>query len=343
MQRKKILFLVGSANQTTQMHQIAAAMGDYDCFFSQLYSTHPLIKWLVKKGFFDNTILAGKFKQQADQYLRENGLLNDYAAGIYNNTYDMVVCCSDLLVDPSIRTTKTVFVQEGMTDPVTPWGRIVHFLKLPALAAMNTAFNGSGNKCDIYCVASEGYKQQFAAWGTEAQRILVTGIPNYDNIQTFTRNNFPHSDYVMVATSDIRETFKHEDRRAFIRHCVTIANGRQLLFKLHPNEDKTRAVNEIKEIAPANTLVYTEGNTGEMIANCEELITQYSTVVYIGIALGKKVHSYFDVAELRRLAPIQNNGASAANIADVCRGYLEHKGSAEAFLRQYQLPKPEYV
>ncbi|PSL35552.1 hypothetical protein [Chitinophaga ginsengisoli] len=338
MQKKKILFLVGSSNQTTQMHQIAIALRDYDCFFSQLYSTHPFVKWVLKKGFLDNTILGGRFKQQSDQYLRENGLMNDYAASIYNNTYDLVVCCSDLLVDRSICTTKTVFVQEGMTDPVTLWAKIVHFLKLPALTAMNTAFNGSGNKCDIYCVASEGYKQQFIRYGTDAKRILVTGIPNYDNIRAFCNNNFPHSDYVMVATSDIRETFKSENRKAFIQNCVAIANGRQLLFKLHPNEDKKRAVDEIKALTPPNTLIYTEGNTGEMIANCDELITQYSTVVYIGIALGKKVHSYFDVDELKRLAPLQNDGTSATTIADICRRYVEHKGSRESFLSQYQLP-----
>jgi hypothetical protein len=30
------------------------------------------------------------------------------------------------------------------------------------------------------------------------------------------------------------------------------------------------------------------GNTNEMIANCSELITQYSTVVYVGMVFGKK-------------------------------------------------------
>lgn len=343
MKRKKILFLVGSINQTTQMHKIATVLSEYDCFFSQLYSTHPLIKWGVKRRLFDSTILAGRFKQQSDHYLKAHGLVNDYAAESFKNTYDMVVCCSDLLVDPSIRTTKTVFVQEGMTDPVTLWGRIVHLLKLPAVLAMNTAFNGGGNKCDIYCVASEGYKQQFTRYGTDAQRILVTGIPNYDDIGIFRNNSFPHSDYVMVATSDIRETFRYENRKAFIRRCIVIANGRKLLFKLHPNEDKKRAIREIEALTAANTLIFTEGNTGEMIANCEELITQYSTVAYIGIVLGKKVHSYFNVDQLKRLAPVQNNGTSAMAIADVCRRYLEHKGSAETFLSQYQLPKLQCI
>ncbi|MEI9935149.1 MAG: hypothetical protein WDM71_09950 [Ferruginibacter sp.] len=62
-----------------------------------------------------------------------------------------------------------------------------------------------------------------------------------------------------------------------------------MIFKLHPNEQEERAISEIKECAPESALIYTEGSTEHMIANCDELITQYSTVVYIGIALNKKV------------------------------------------------------
>jgi hypothetical protein len=54
-------------------------------------------------------------------------------------------------------------------------------------------------------------------------------------------------------------------------------------------------------------------------------------VVYTGIALGKKVHSWFDVDELKKLAPIQNGGISAQKIAQVCRAYTNHKGISENF------------
>jgi hypothetical protein len=47
--------------------------------------------------------------------------------------------------------------------------------------------------------------------------------------------------------------------------------------------------------------------------------------------LGKEVHSYFDVAMLRRLAPLQNGGKSAKNIANVCRALLE---SEPAYLKK---------
>jgi hypothetical protein len=331
--RKKILFIVGSLNQTSQMHQVAAQLPEYDCFFSQLYSKNFLIRHAVRRGILDTTILGGEFKRKSDDYLDQHGLANDYGRSVYDNQYDMAVLCSDLYVPRDLRPLKTVWVQEGMTDPITPWARWTRRLGLPAYWAANTAFNGCSNICDIYCAASEGYKQQFIRLGTDPGRIFVTGIPNFDHAAVHLDNSFPHRGYVLAATSDIRETFRKDDRPAFIRRCAALAAGRQLIFKLHPNEDKERAIREIREVAPLETLIFTEGNTEQMIANCVELITQYSTVVYIGIALGKKVHSHFDVEKLKQLAPVQNGGQSAALIADMCRRYVEFKGAREEFLR----------
>jgi hypothetical protein len=131
---------------------------------------------------------------------------------------------------------------------------------------------------------------------------------------------------VLVATSDTRETFKFENRRKLIRHCVETAAGRKLIFKLHPNENHARAIDEIREEAPGS-LVFTDGNIEHMIANCEVLITRFSSVVYIGMALGKEVHSDFPMDELRRQTPLQNGGVSACNIAAVCQDVLNnHSG-----------------
>ena len=331
---KKILFTIGSPNQASQMHQIASLLPEYDCYFTQLYSKHPVVKWFMRRGYLETTILSGEFKTKGDAYLQRHCLRNDYAREIYKNEYDLAVLCTDLLVTNELRKMKTIWVQEGMTDPVTPLAKWTHRLGLPAWTAMNTAYNGSGNICDIYCAASAGYKAQFSKWGTDASRIFVTGIPNYDHAAAYLDNHFPHRGYVMVATSDIRECFGKDDRSVFIRRCVEIAAGRPLLFKLHPNEQRDRAIGEIRQFAPAGTMIFTEGCTEHMIANCEELITQYSTVVYTGIALGKKVYSYFDVEKLKQLAPIQNGGTSAANIANLCRQYIEFKGMIPAFLER---------
>jgi hypothetical protein len=336
---KKILFTIGSPNQASQMQQIASLLPEYDCYFTQLYSKHPVVKWFVSKGYLDTTILSGEFKRKGDAFLQRNRLRNDYAQSVYKHEYDMAVLCTDLLVTKELRRLKTVWVQEGMTDPVTPLAKWTRRFGLPAYFAKNTAFNGSGNICDIYCAASIGYKEQFIRWGTDAGRIFVTGIPNYDNAAAYLDNHFPYDGYVLVATSDARECFNKDDRPAFIRDCVRIAGGRQMIFKLHPNEQKERAIAEIRQNAPANSLIFAEGPTEQMIANCEELITQYSTVVYTGIALGKKVHSYFDVDQLKKLAPVQNGGSSAARIADLCRRYIEFKGTREDFLKKAAILK----
>jgi hypothetical protein len=76
-----------------------------------------------------------------------------------------------------------------------------------------------------------------------------------------------------------------------------------------------------------------------MIANCEEFITQYSSAVYVGMALGKKVHSLFDIEELKHQMPIQNGGTSAKNIAHICRDFLAFKGKKEDFMRNYYFKK----
>ena len=48
MAKKKILFIIGSPNQTRQMHQISSFLkDDYDCWFSQFYPDYGFEKmWL---------------------------------------------------------------------------------------------------------------------------------------------------------------------------------------------------------------------------------------------------------------------------------------------------------
>ena len=334
--RKKILFITGSINQTSQMHQIAQQLSEYDCWFSQIFADSPFINMAIDyTSLVDRTVLAGQFKENSEKYCREHGLQMDYKAK--KNRYDLVVYCSDLIIPDRMLQTKTLWVQEGMIDELTFMSKLVKKLHLPPYLAVGTSLNGSSNICDVYCAASEGYKRFFSELGTNSDRIFVTGMPNFDNCQRFLDNSLTARDYVLVATSDIRECFRQDDRPAFIKKCVEIAAGRQLIFKLHPNEIVDRAIAEIKEYAPENTLIYTSGNINEMIANCDELITQFSTVVYVGIALGKKVHSYFDVDELHRLAPVQNGGTSAKNIAQICKDFVEYQGKKEEFAPNYIL------
>jgi hypothetical protein len=170
-------------------------------------------------------------------------------------------------------------------------------------------------------VASEVYRELFVRKGVKPAKIEVTGIPNFDDCISFLRNDFPYRGYVLGATSCLRETWKPEDRNGFIRRCLDVADGRALLFKLHPNENRERARQEIERLAP-RALVFDSGNTNHMIANCEALVTRYSSVVYVALALGKEVHADVDEITLRRLMPIQNGGTSARRIAAVCRRFL---------------------
>jgi len=333
--RKKVLFITGSLNQASQMHQIASLLPEYDCWFSQIFTDSKIVNFFIRNTPIANgTALAGQFRKNTENYLESHDLQMDYKA--LKNDYDLVVFCSDMIVPKRLRKNKTVWVQEGMIDKATLMTHIVKTFGLPISITGNTSLNGSTNICDIYCAASKGYKEFFTENGTDNNRIIVTGIPNYDNLERFADNNFPYRDYVMVATTDMRETFRNENRPAFIKEAVKIAAGRRLLFKLHPNEKFDRAEKEIKQYAPAGTLIYHTGNTNEMIANCSELITQYSTVVYTGIALGKKVYSWFDGEQLKALMPIQNNGTSALNIAGICRNYIAFNGARDAFLKVYQ-------
>ncbi|MGI4871409.1 MAG: hypothetical protein ACRYFX_09560 [Janthinobacterium lividum] len=338
---KKALYLVGSPNQTTQMHQVAQLLADeYEPYFSQLYYDgwmRGFYEWLLRHNILDKTVVQGLVKEKADRYLTEQNLRNDFENRVFGHDYDLVVCCSDIVVPwPLLARTKSVFVQEGMTDPLNLWARLVKkFTHFPILT-ISTALNGMNNCCDVYCVASPGYARHFEQIGVDKDKIIVTGIPNFDDIAKLRNNTFPLRDYVMVATTDMRETFRPENRPKFIRHATRIAAGRQMLFKFHPNEHLDRATAEVKKHAPPGTLIYTSGNTEEMIANAAELVTQYSTVAYVGLALGIPTHSYFDIEDLKRKMPTQNGGRSARYIADICRQYGRFEGTGPQFLRQYR-------
>jgi len=317
-QMKKILFICGSLNQTTQMHQVSRHLPDYDCCFSPYYGD-GIVKVLARRGLLDFTVLGGPFRQSTERYLQEHSCNIDHEGK--SNNYELVVTCSDLIVQKNIRNKKVILVQEGMTDPENITYHLVRTLSLPRYLA-STSMTGLSHAYKKFCVASEGYRDLFIKKGVRAEKIVVTGIPNFDNVRQYLNNDFPYKNFVFVATSDTRETFKFDNRKAFLKKAAGIADGRQLIFKLHPNENFGRSAKEIEKFAPGS-LVLTDGNAHHMVANCDTLITQYSSLAFTGIALGKEVHSYFDLHMLRRLTPLQNEGSSGRKISDVCRSCLQ--------------------
>ena len=317
MRRPKVLFICGSLNQTTQMHQVADQLVECDRFFTS-YFDEGYTNVLKHLRLTEMTPLGYKLSARTIAYLERHNLPIDPAGR--NGPYDLVLTCSDLVVPGSIRRYPVVLVQEGMTDPEGFWFRVWRRYRWFPRWLAGTAVTGLSGEYTMFCVASEGYRRHFVSRGADPEKIVVTGIPNFDNCRRFCDNTFPYRDFVLVCTSDVRETFGREDRKSFILNAVRIANGRQLIFKLHPNERAGRATREIERHAPG-ALVYQTGSAEEMIANCSVLITRYSSTAYVGLALGKEVHSDFDVEDLRQKLPIQT-GTAPQEIAAVCRRML---------------------
>lgn len=322
---KKILFICGSLNQTTQMHKIAQhLMDEYDCYFTPYYAD-GLINLLARWGWLIFTVLGGRHRRETQDYLAKNKLKVDERGEKYS--YDLIVTCSDLIVQKNLKGKRVVLVQEGITEPEGFVYKLVRRLKLPRYLA-NTATNGLSDAYDIFCVASQGYAEHFIRKGVKPEKIAITGIPNFDDMQSFYKNTFPLRGYVLVATTPYRETFRADNRMLFIRQCLDIAKGRPLIFKLHPMENASRAAREIHALAP-RAIVLTHGNVSEMIANASVVITQQSTCTFVAVALGKEVYTKLNIEELKRLMPIQNGGASARRIAKVC-ARLIHTPAAQS-------------
>jgi hypothetical protein len=338
LMKANILFICGSLNQTTMMHKISLSLPMHDCFFTPFYA-EGLIGQCSRMGLLDFTILGGKHAQNTKQYLAQERLPIDF--GGQSRRYDLVVTCTDLIMQNNIRSGRIVLVQEGMILPEGALYYFVRYLGMPRFLA-NTAATGLSNAYDIFCVASPGYRELFIQRGVNPDKIVVTGIPNFDNAASYLNNNFPHRNYVLATTTSARETGMRADRIAFIHKVKQIAAGREILFKLHPNENIERAKAEIEKIIPEAT-IYTTGNVHEMIANCDEMVTELSSVVFTALALGKKIHADFDLQSLRDLMPIQNGGTSAQNIARICEELLEQpmpqaQRSSWSFSRLFKLP-----
>jgi hypothetical protein len=313
-----ILFICGSLNQTTQMHQIAKQLADYNCYFTPFYAD-GIEDFAARQGWLNSTVLGGRHMQDTRTYLVSHDLPVDFRGEA--RPYELVVTCSDLIIPKNIRHKRVVLIQEGMTVPEGPAFHLVRALRFLPRYLANTAAAGLSDSYDLFCVASEGYRELFIRKGVRPDKIAVTGIPNFDNLAENLENPFPMRGYVLVATSANRESMQYEDRPAFLRKCVEIAKGRPLIFKLHPLENVERARQEIIKAAH-DAQVLTSGNVNQMIANADVVITQKSTCTFVALALEKEVHTQLNLDELRRLMPIQNKSDSAHRIATLCHRIL---------------------
>ena len=210
--RNRIFFICGSMNQTTQMHQISRHLPEYEHSFSPYYcdGLHEIFRRL---GLMEFTIIGDKLARRCRTYLQDHNLPIDYQGK--NRPYDLVVTCSDVYLQKNIRDNRIVLVQEGITDAETILFRLVkRFRFLPRWLA-GTSATGLSDAYRAFCVASEGYRDFFIRKGARPEKIIVTGIPNFDDCQRYCSNDFPYRHYVLVCTSPLREIFQGEDREAF--------------------------------------------------------------------------------------------------------------------------------
>lgn len=307
----KVLFIIGSKNQTQIMHKVSQHLpSNYECYFSTFYGDGWLKRW-EKRGWLEATIMGKWCQKENADYCQKHGLEYDYRGEQHD--YDLVFMTTDMVIPSNIKKCKKILIQEGIIEPVDWRFNTAKLLGLPRVLA-DTAMLGLSDDYTHFCVFSEGYKKEFIKRGVKPNKIMVTSVPNFDNVDRYRKNDFPHKDFVLVPTSNHRETARPHDRVAFIKKVLKIAGDRQIIFKLHPREIVDRATKEIEEHAPGS-LVYATGNTEEMVANCSCLIATYSTVVLTAAALGKEIYSDYPKELLNELKPLQNGGKSAKTIA----------------------------
>ena len=244
MNKPKILFIGGSLNQTTIMHKISNELPECDAYFTPYFASGPL--WLMTKlRMLEFTIMGGQFKRKTLDYIKSNKLQLDYEGK--NDNYDLVLTSQDLIVPRNIKKFKTILVQEGMTDPPDWRYHVTRFLGLGRWCA-STSMTGLSHMYDYFCVASEGFRNKFIERGVNPGKIRVTGIPNFDDLDNLKNLEFEYKNFVLVATSDVRETTKYENRKKFLLNAKKIARDKQIIVKLHPNELVKKRTLEVKNI-----------------------------------------------------------------------------------------------
>jgi hypothetical protein len=289
MPAKNVLLIGGTLNQTKMMLAIGRALPDHHCYYTPFYCDGHLLR-ASRRGQLDFTVLAGPLRERSLRFMHEAGVaIDDRGEG---RDYDLVVTCTDLILQNNIEKKRIVLVQEGLTELEGLLFWLVKYAGLPRVFANTSAF-GLSDGYEVFCVASQGAREEFRRKGVREEKMVVTGIPNFDHADAHRNNDFPQRDFVLVCTSNARETFKYDDRLRFLRQAMRTAGNRPVIFKLHPAEQHDRAIREIRSLV-ADAVIMTDGNTEEMIANCSAVVAQYSTVAFTGAALGKEVHSYLD-------------------------------------------------
>src|SRR5689334_8033884 len=109
--RPKILFICGSLNQTTQLHQIAQHLPEYDHAYTPYYCD-GFLEWCRRMGWLEFTVIGEKLRKRCYDYFAAHGLTCDLHGE--RGDYALVVTCTDLIIQRNIRGKRIVVVQEGI-------------------------------------------------------------------------------------------------------------------------------------------------------------------------------------------------------------------------------------
>lgn len=322
---KRILLICSSIDETIRMHEIANQLSDCDCRFMP-YPHQELSGWFTEHGLAHKLSTTRRMREVCLNYLNTNRLPIDTSDGACD--YDVVVSTPELAILKAKRRGRLVLIQNAMLDhemvedgKENASDQFAHWIPILSRWLTGVSSGATDDSYDKLCVASEGYRDLFVRNGVDPYRIVVTGIPKFDNYASFLHSDFSYRDYALVVTSEERDAFHFESHRHFVRDALRIARGWELVFLISASESHPRTIEEIQQLAPAARL-FTEGEVGPMVANCGMLITQCPSVAFIGMALGKELHSHMNLAKVYGLLPLQNGGQSASNIAQVCRNLL---------------------
>src|SRR5215471_11118832 len=213
MSAKNILLICGTLNQTKAMMAIGNELADHNCYYTPFYCDGHLRR-ASERGQLDFTVLAGALRERTVKFMYQAQLPIDDRGEARD--YDLVVTCTDLILQNNIEGKRIVLVQEGLTEREGLLYWLVRYLGVPRVFA-NTAAFGLSDGYEVFCVASAGARELFRAKGVQQRKMIITGIPNFDNVSGYLNNAFPYRDFVLICTSNARETFKYHNRMRFLR------------------------------------------------------------------------------------------------------------------------------
>src|SRR5262245_52184595 len=198
---KNILLICGTLNQTRAMLAIGRELTDHHCYYTPFYCDGHLLR-ASQRGQLDFTVLAGPLRERSLEFMNDSNVPIDDRGE--SRDYDLVVTCTDLILQKNIQKKRIVLVQEGLTDPEGFLYWLVKHTGIPRVFA-NTAAFGLSDGYEVFCVASEGSRDLFRKKGVRDEKMVVTGIPNFDDVASYRDNDFPHREFVLVCTSNARE------------------------------------------------------------------------------------------------------------------------------------------